>query len=384
MARCVCIRGRVAPTTKVLSSRRVCALVSLWVAVSAAAGCGRVGFDPVSVADDADDSPLARLVRVPAGTTPQPLTDIPVPVRWSADPTTVDELADGSSLIFTSRDGDVLPHEIERLDSDGSVVAWVLVSSISPASDTEFLATFGPADSVIDRSHDVWADGYSAVWHFGGGESVVYDATGNGNDLQPIVGSAPAFVDGVVGSGVLLDGVDDFYRIATTPDLEVSAEFTVFAWANPAEFPANGGVVLSKSDMHGTSQFDYMARSYGGGIGCHTQDTTGDVFDSVDSPIATDTWFQFACTYDGAVLRAFQDGSSSGTSSEAGVARISARGLNVGSHGQVDPTRLWHGAIDEVRILSRAMSAAEIELAHAVEAPDSAVVVGDWSPTVLE
>jgi len=86
--------------------------------------------------------------------------------------------------------------------------------------------------------------------------------------------------------------------------------------------------------------------------------TTGDMALRGPSALAVDTWSHLAFTWDGATTRMYVNGTQVATAALTGNAVTSTGALRIGGNG------VWNewfsGAIDEVRVYNRALSAGEI------------------------
>ena len=100
-------------------------------------------------------------------------------------------------LRFADADGNILPHEIDTWNPNGTSVVWVRVPELSGTSTELTMYYGGSGDGVATVAGEVWsASGYNAVWHF----------SGNGNDsvngLEPTtVTGTPDFTDTNLGVG---------------------------------------------------------------------------------------------------------------------------------------------------------------------------------------
>jgi hypothetical protein len=101
------------------------------------------------------------------------LTDFPILVRLSSD----SELAasvqpDGRDLRFADDSGTPLPHELEKYES-GTLIAWVTVRSLPATADTTIYVYYdNPSAIANERPADVWANGFTSVYHFGDGATL--------------------------------------------------------------------------------------------------------------------------------------------------------------------------------------------------------------------
>ena len=85
--------------------------------------------------------------------------------------------ADGSDVVVTDADGNILPHEVDSV-MDGKVLVWVRVPSLS-GTETSVTAWFGKkaAPETDFTAADVWTNAYAAVWHL---NADAVDSTGHG------------------------------------------------------------------------------------------------------------------------------------------------------------------------------------------------------------
>ena len=100
-------------------------------------------------------------------------------------------------LRFADAEGNILPHEIDTWNPNGTSVIWVRVPELSGTSTELTMYYGGSGDGVTTVAGEVWsASEYNAVWHF----------SGNGNDsvngLEPTtVTGSPDFTDTNLGVG---------------------------------------------------------------------------------------------------------------------------------------------------------------------------------------
>ena len=78
-----------------------------------------------------------------------------------------------------------------------------------------------------------------------------------------------------------------------------------------------------------------------------------------DSFMSTGTWYHVAGAYDGLTMKAYVNGSEVASIPQTGTIDVSDYPLNIG-RGTYDTTRLFDGAIDDVQIYDRALTAGEI------------------------
>ena len=205
-------------------------------------------------------------------------------------------------------------------------------------------------------------------WKFDeGAGTTVSDSSGNGNNGS-IVGG-PSWVQGHSGSALQFDGVDDHVDIPDSPSLDVR-RITIEAWVKP---DVNDQLANIVSKWKGGSPGQ---RSYNLDLGssnppsfyprkaasCTSTDGEGDtevhLVGTSDIPVGV--WTHIAATYDGSVMKIYVNGQLESSLPQtgdifAGTARLFIADADDGT------SLLFDGAIDEVKIYDRALTAGEIQ-----------------------
>ncbi|MGA1844575.1 MAG: DUF2341 domain-containing protein [bacterium] len=181
-----------------------------------------------------------------------PATGFPVLVSLSGNwlkTTTVDpvngriESDNGADIIFRKSDGETgLYHEIETYDgTNGTLVAWVRIDSLSKATDTTIYIFYGNA-CVTAPSEDpgnVWDGNFKGVWHLKEDtDETNEDSTQYGNDGTPFGSpeSTPGKIDGALNFNVPGDATR--INIPSDPSLNVPdySNWTMSAWVKPESY----------------------------------------------------------------------------------------------------------------------------------------------------
>jgi hypothetical protein len=167
----------------------------------------------------------------------------------------------------------------------------------------------------------------------------------SGNDNHGTVNGATPTSDAKSGQAMDFDGKDDMVEIG---DIDVAGSFTLSAWIN---FDALGGYhsLVEKMDDYGL----WMQSST-----VYAEIYDGSYHEATTTVSDTGTWYHLAMTWDGATLQIFRDGVEM-DSSPGGHASNNDK-LFIGA---LDGSQEWfNGRIDEVRLYSRALDQAEIQL----------------------
>jgi hypothetical protein len=227
-------------------------------------------------------------------------------------------------------------------------------------------ATFTPAIGVV------------AHWPFDeGAGATAADSSGNGQTGTLTNGAS--WTAGARLNAVDLDGANDFVDVGMI-DVSGSA-MTLAAWFNSSQLantPSNDGRIISKAQGTAESKHFWMLSTIRSGSDTRLRfrlkaggKTTTLVASSGN--LTENQWFHAAAVYDGASMKLYLDGVLVGSLNKTGAIAVSSSVPVWIGGNPTDPTiRPWQGAIDDVRIYDRALSAAEV-LALIGNAPPVAV-----------
>ncbi|MGC4016596.1 MAG: Calx-beta domain-containing protein [Luteolibacter sp.] len=189
------------------------------------------------------------------------------------------------------------------------------------------------------------------------------DATGRVQD-GTIAGS-PTSTTGIVGNALNFDGVDDGIVVGTSAALSGTGDFTVAAWVKIAPGSPQGTIIQQRDPggfngeyglnvgANGTVQF-YL---YNGGyqFDITTPTTYGLVNDN--------QWHYVAATRSGTTGTVYVDGNPLVTGSGTAKSLTATLGVSIG-YDYRDNNKRFKGLMDEVRLYTRALSAAELNGIH--------------------
>jgi len=204
----------------------------------------------------------------------------------------------------------------------------------------------------------------------GGGASAT-DTSGNG---QSGVTTGSTWTAGKFGGALSFDGAADWVTINHTPLLSLTSGMTLEAWVK-ASSVTNWRCVILEEGSGGLS-YGLYAGDTGGHPAAFIRSTgnSGDTDATGSAVLPLNTWVHVATTYDGATLRTYVGGQQVAATSTTGAIETSTEPLRIGGNS------IWgeyfSGAIDEVRIYNRALTAAEIQT-------DMVTPVGVAAPTTF-
>ena len=213
------------------------------------------------------------------------------------------------------------------------------------------LATVG---LLVDRQPHAQS-GLTAHWPLNDAVGVTAaDASGNGH-TGTLVGGPTWAPTGRVGGALDFDGVDDGVEVTNAPALGSPATLTLAAWINSRD-PIGNTSQLVLGKYSNTSAGPYMLRLNGnrrlrfraGGAVL----TTGNVI------TAANAWYHVVATYDGSQLRVYVNGAEVASRSAGAPQADNGLKLTIGRYS--DGGSPFNGLLDDIRLYSRALSAAEI------------------------
>jgi hypothetical protein len=228
--------------------------------------------------------------------------------------------------------------------------------------------------------------GLVAQWHLdeGSGTTAV-DSSGHGNNGTVLAGAS--WVAGRFGAALSFDGSTGRVRVGNSPSLEPSSAVSVGAWVNHAGSPGDYKYVLAKgaagciaasyaiySGPNGGLEF-YVSKN-GGSIYARSPDARALVWDG--------NWHFVVGTFDGSNIRLFVDGNEvgSGTSDSGRLEYLlpDSNELFIGDYPGCG-MRNFSGAIDEVSVWSRALTAAEVNATMAPPGGSPSAAPGQIPPS---
>jgi hypothetical protein len=182
-----------------------------------------------------------------------------------------------------------------------------------------------------------------------------YEMEGNVNDASANNLDATAtnlsFVPGRSGMAVQF-GLNSAAEIADSPAIDVAA-ITVEAWIDPFQLPGTGARA-GIADMNG--QWGMFLHEPTGRLQC-----TMGLVQQIDAMIPANTWTHVACSYEGGVLKMYVNGVKKYEASGGGALGTGGTsGISLGADNPAGSGSVFNGLLDQVRIMSRARTEAEI------------------------
>ena len=199
----------------------------------------------------------------------------------------------------------------------------------------------------------------AGVWLFDEASGkVAKDSSDNGYDGKFMGKGNPKWVEGKFGKALDFNGSTDYVEVDNEPGLNITGDITVVAWI--FKRPAKRGTILGKWKQVGDvwSYVLYDRGEPGGGWRLRWDDESQT---NLEGPYTLPDlkWVHNAATYDGSVMKFFEDGKQIGQA-KAARKKIDATDnpVWIGNDGY---QQHFNGLIDEVAIFNVALTVDEIK-----------------------
>ena len=291
-------------------------------------------FDPVPWWDM--DWKYRKMITLSSSQVPSDQNNIPLLISITDTDLRDKAQSDADDIAFTDSSGNQLNHEIEEYtSSNGELIAWVNVTSLSINSDTEIYMYYSNDECTSqENASGVWDSNYLAIWHLDETSGRHYDSTSNNHDSTSIIGVTQNAV-GKISGGDSFDGSNDYIDIV----MNMPSTVTISVWAT-----YTGSTDMLWCIGSGNPGPDLFYQSAGSGVIClNTWDSWSNPF--CNMPVNAGDWHLYSCVIESGNTALFIDGELGGT---AGYRNPSDTSFSISSSAGYD----WTGKIDEVRISS--------------------------------
>ena len=166
---------------------------------------------------------------------------------------------DGVEIRFADANGNLIPHEIDTWDTNGTSTVWVKVPAL--AKNATVTAYYGCKRPGRARpAKEVWDDDYVGVWHLGERALPLKESSETSSDFKTSKGDTIGFAaPGIVGGSVDFP-TNGLYNSLVAPDhdaLDGFSKFTIEVWTFQDEHKSNAGI-LSKRKAYNSEVAYYL------------------------------------------------------------------------------------------------------------------------------
>ncbi len=206
---------------------------------------------------------------------------------------------------------------------------------------------------------EVWKEtSLVGYWRF---DTNYSDASGkDSHGGQNTSASHPANTSGIIKQAGSFDGTNDFISASANPPLNIQQDITLIAWVKPAVVQL--GDIIAKMnassdrgwlfELQNTGEVRFLYRAFPNG-------TT--LFDfATNTTLVNNTWYHVAATYNGTNATIYLNGiRDASRGAVGGLGNNHDIAVEIGRLS-TNNSQFFNGAIDEVRIYNRSLSAFEI------------------------
>jgi len=168
----------------------------------------------------------------------------------------------------------------------------------------------------------------------------------------------------VSGGQFVFNGTDDFVNCGDADAFSGMAGLTISAWVkgNASGTSAAEGIVAKDAASRGF----YLSAFTSNAVRFLVSDdgSTNDSINSTNNSIPNDTWVHVAAAWDGSSITIYVDGVSNATAATVNATTTindNAEDLSVGRYKYGGSTYYYDGSLDDIRVINRALTAAEVE-----------------------
>ncbi|MBN1758394.1 MAG: DUF2341 domain-containing protein [Chitinispirillaceae bacterium] len=322
------------------------------------------------------------------------VTGFPVLIRFSEGTFDFSQAKNaGEDIRFTTRNGRLLPHEIEKWDGfGGSAAVWVKVDTIRGNDSTQWVVMYWGNPDAVDVSDGGavfdTATGFQGVWHLGGDAAdSVTDVTDNGNHGVSPDTARPEVGTGVAGDCRTFDGISDFISMPNTADGSLNfpekGYYTVSAWVFADEFDGASRLIVAKGYEQYFLRLTYFPTN--APLWEFSEFGADDSWQACTTTAYSGEWALVTGVRAGGMQMLYVNGvpvdSTPAVIPSTDLARNTSYDLSIGKF--LDPVNqptdtvgycYFKGAIDEVRIIGEARGSAWIRMCYMNQRSDDCLV----------
>lgn len=303
----------------------------------------------------------------------------------------------GADIRFSKADNTPLTYEIERWDStNGKAEIWVKVDTVYGNDNTQYVQMYwgastpstpstssgtagtsggvGTSESNSAKVFDT-ANGFQGVWHMSQpGNTTALDATANHYDGTPSGMNAAASVDGIIGRSQRFDGTASYISLTGTAGTKLNfpqnGNYTFSAWVYTEVIDGKAHYILSKSnnsynlDLSSKNLWEMYDVEDGAGL------------QSVYAQPSLQQWKYLTGVCKGKDMRLYVDGICIDSTIDVigGVPHETGTDVHIGKRADSD-YGYWNGMLDEVCLMSVALSPDWIKLCYMNQRMDNKLVI---------
>jgi hypothetical protein len=203
-------------------------------------------------------------------------------------------------------------------------------------------------------------DGLVAAYGFNEGSgTVTYDLSSNQNH-GTLTNGVTWFSSGKFGKSLNFDGTNDMVIVPNSTSLNITSGLTMEAWVYPNAKLSGWDSILMK-ERTGNLAYALYANTQSSNLPGGQISQNASIYKvQGGARLQKNVWTHIAVTYDGTILRLYQNGNLVSAMNLPGTLDPSSGNLIIGGSTVLSP-QFFPGRIDEVRIYNRALDVSEIQ-----------------------
>jgi hypothetical protein len=185
--------------------------------------------------------------------------------------------------------------------------------------------------------------------------------SGNGNNGIVYGATLTADRNGNLNSAYQFNGIDSYIDFGSSDlGLTGGSEMTISVWVRPDTPTTWHSTVLASHAFY--RPYAIKTRGLGSSVTAQyilTTSSGGSYINADSGGIIVGSWYHIACTYDGTTASIYVDGELQNSVSTSGTLSTATQSIFAGANPY--PNHFYNGAIDNIKIWNRALSANEIQ-----------------------
>jgi hypothetical protein len=187
------------------------------------------------------------------------------------------------------------------------------------------------------------------------------DSVGRKHDGTLFGSSSACVISPANNNAFLFNGSDNYFKIATSSDFNISTKASYSAWVNPSKF--TGSAIINKW-VNGLEDKAIWLGS-NGKFSTYFWDCMNRTVLSSNTKISLNKWSHVVATYDGSNVKLYLNGALNATVATDPSCNVgdSTGSLYLGDNPErrAEGSEPFQGALDDVRVYNRALSATEVQ-----------------------
>lgn len=229
--------------------------------------------------------------------------------------------------------------------------------------------TVANASSASLQNGSSLNQGLAGFWTFDGADmtgSTALDKSGNGNTGTLV--NSPKKTIGKLGQAMSFAGTTtaSYVTLGSPSSLDISGDISISAWVRPTFLYASTGAknpIVTARTTSSVTPYDFGVYANGIELDMHLTsggDANGFQTTHFATAIPLNGWTHVVVTRSSTTISAYKNGALVGTASLLGPVDPTSNGVQIGKDFY-DTTYYFNGALDDIRIYNRVLSATEVK-----------------------